>query len=370
MIKKVLMTADTVGGVWTYAIELCRALSSYDIQVALATMGQPLSAVQQQEARALNNVKIFESGFRLEWMDEPWDETARAGDWLLKVRDSFQPDLVHLNGYVHGTLPWNLPLLIAGHSCVFSWWQSVHGDFPPAHWNRYRVEVTRGLQTATRVVAPTNTMMDSLNRLYGPLPSTGVIPNGRDPDHFRVGKKLPMILSAGRLWDPAKNVETLVGIAERLPWPLYLAGENRFESRSTNVSSKNGAPARCPTYLGHLPFKELADRMAQASIFVMPARYEPFGFTILEAAFSGCALVLGDIPSLRENWDGAAIFVNAGDRTQIQEVLEELIRDSQYLLDLGKHARDRAAQFTADRMAAGYVETYEALCNSFSFTAR
>src|SRR4030095_4869651 len=112
MIKKVLMTADTVGGVWTYAIELCRALSSYDIQVALATMGQPLSPVEQQEARALNNVKIFESGFRLEWMDEPWEETAKAGDWLVKVRDTFQPALAHLNGCLDGTLSWNLPLLL------------------------------------------------------------------------------------------------------------------------------------------------------------------------------------------------------------------------------------------------------------------
>jgi glycogen synthase len=365
MVKKILMTADTVSGLWTYALELCHALSAKDIQVALATMGQPLSVAQQQEARVLQNVKVFESGFRLEWMDEPWEETARAGEWLMKVRDSFQPDLVHLNGYVHGALDWNLPLLIGGHSCVFSWWQAVHGRLPPARWNRYRAEVTRGLKAAAHVVTPTSTMMDSLNKLYGPFSSIGVIPNGRDPDHFRVGKKLPIILSAGRLWDPAKNVDALVGIADRLPWPLYLAGESRFEGRNSNVPSKNGTPTRSPTYLGHLPFKELADRMAQASIFVMPARYEPFGFTVLEAAFSGCALVLGDIPSLRENWEGAAIFVNAGNRSQIQEVLEELIRDSRHLLDLAHRARERAEQFTAHRMAAGYMQTYEALCNSF-----
>src|SRR5262245_30365089 len=174
MAKKLLMTADTVSGLWTYALELCRALSPADIQVALATMGQPLSAAHQQEARALNNVKIFESGFRLEWMDEAWEETSRAGAWLLKGRDSFQPDLVHLNGYFHGALAWDLPVLIVGHSCVFSWWQAVHGRLPPARWNLYRTEVMRGLNAANRVVAPTNTMMGSLNRLYGPFPSIGV----------------------------------------------------------------------------------------------------------------------------------------------------------------------------------------------------
>ena len=44
--------------------------------------------------------------------------------------------------------------------------------------------------------------------------------------------------------------------------------------------------------------------MARASIYALPARYEPFGLSILEAALSGAALVLGDIPSLREVWGG------------------------------------------------------------------
>lgn len=370
MLKKILMTADTLGGVWTYAIELCRALRPYGVEVALATMGQPLSAAQQQETRGLQNVQVFESAFRLEWMDEPWEDTQRAGAWLLKLRDRFQPDLIHLNGYVHGALSWNLPMLIVGHSCVFSWWQAVNGELPPLHWNRYRAEVTRGLKAATKVVAPSNTMLASLSELYGPLASTAVIPNGRDPEHFRVAKKMPIILSAGRLWDTAKNVAALVEIGDQLSWPLHLAGENRFESHDAELPSKTGNATRRLRYLGHLSFRDLADWMAQASIFVLPARYEPFGFTVLEAAFSGCALVLGDIASLRENWDGAAVFVCADDRAQMREVLEEIIRDPQLLQDLGRRARERAQQFTADRMAGTYMQTYEALCDSFSFITR
>src|SRR5689334_13782330 len=98
MLKRILMTADSVGGVWTYAMELCRAVRPYGIEVALATMGQPLSLGQQQEAKALENARVFESAFRLEWMDEPWEDTERAGAWLLKIRDRFKPDLIHLNG--------------------------------------------------------------------------------------------------------------------------------------------------------------------------------------------------------------------------------------------------------------------------------
>lgn len=46
----VLMTTDTVGGVWHYSLELARGLALHGVRVALATMGQPISAAQRLEA--------------------------------------------------------------------------------------------------------------------------------------------------------------------------------------------------------------------------------------------------------------------------------------------------------------------------------
>src|SRR5436190_23853133 len=37
--QRVLMTADTVGGVWTYALELARVLCEQEVEITLATMG-------------------------------------------------------------------------------------------------------------------------------------------------------------------------------------------------------------------------------------------------------------------------------------------------------------------------------------------
>ena len=36
--QKIFMTADTIGGVWTYALELTRALQFFSVEVHLATM--------------------------------------------------------------------------------------------------------------------------------------------------------------------------------------------------------------------------------------------------------------------------------------------------------------------------------------------
>src|SRR4051794_19033721 len=207
--RRILMTADTVGGVWVYALDLARALGQRDIAVALATMGAPPDPGQRAAARRVPGLEVFESTFRLEWMADPWEDVARAGAWLLELEEQVRPDVVHLNGYAHAALPWRSPKLVVGHSCVLSWWRAVHGTEAPAEWERYRAEVTRGLRAADLVVAPSRIMLASLERHYGPLPAARVIPNGRDPALFAPGAKDAMVLAVGRLWDQAKNVGAL-----------------------------------------------------------------------------------------------------------------------------------------------------------------
>jgi hypothetical protein len=53
--KRILMSADTVGGVWTYALELARGLLPYGVEVALATMGTPLTPEQWKAAKSIPN---------------------------------------------------------------------------------------------------------------------------------------------------------------------------------------------------------------------------------------------------------------------------------------------------------------------------
>src|SRR6059058_5946721 len=80
--RRILMTADTVGGVWTYCLELAASLATSGIEILLATMGKRPSAEQRAEAAQLENLTLVESEFRLEWMDEPGHDLALAGQWL------------------------------------------------------------------------------------------------------------------------------------------------------------------------------------------------------------------------------------------------------------------------------------------------
>src|SRR5437588_3632759 len=209
---KLLLTTDTVGGVWTYALELASALTPRGVHVALATMGTPLDPGQRRDASRIRDLEVFESTFKLEWMRDPWKDLRCAGEWLLSLEDQLHPDLVHLNGYVHGALPWRAPTLMVAHSCVLSWWRAVKGEGAAAYWDRYRHEVTRGLRAADLVAAPSRAMLAALTDAYGPPPNARVIYNARAPGPFQPQpreQKEPFILTAGRLWDEAKNVQTL-----------------------------------------------------------------------------------------------------------------------------------------------------------------
>jgi glycogen(starch) synthase len=167
---RVLMTTDTVGGVWTYALELADALAAHDTEVVLATIGPPPSPGQRAELARSAVVDVRSLDGLLEWMDDPWADLERSGEWLLELRDEVRPDLVHLNAYAHGTLPWGVPVVVVGHSCVLSWWRAVRRENAPAEWDAYREAVTAGLALADLVVAPTRTMLARTDRCHPERP--------------------------------------------------------------------------------------------------------------------------------------------------------------------------------------------------------
>jgi glycosyltransferase involved in cell wall biosynthesis len=353
-VRHVLMTADAAGGVWMYALELAAHLARLGVRTTLATMGEPLRAAQREQARAVPGLKLAEGDFKLEWMEDPWRDLAVAGDWLLGLEERECPDIVHLNGYALSPLAWHAPRVVVAHSCVLSWWKAVLGERAPAKYDRYRRAVARGLRAADAVVSPTRSMLRSLRDHYGAPARAWVIPNGVTVERFAVARKEPFVLAAGRIWDQAKNLGALAAVAPHLAWPVYLAGSED----ATEGTRRRHSGLRA---LGWVEPEALHGWMSRASIYAFPARYEPFGLSILEAALSGCALVLGDIPTLREVWADAAVYAPPEDGQALLEQIEGLVADPSRRRALAAAARRRAALFTADRMARRYFALYREL---------
>jgi glycosyltransferase involved in cell wall biosynthesis len=352
--RRILMTTDAVGGVWVYAAALAQALVRRGCAIRLVTLGPAPTPDQLAAFDDCPGLEVEVTDLALEWMDPDGRDFSRARRALAAVARDHRPDVVHLNGFREALADWNAPVLVVAHSCVRSWWRACRGTEPDtAAWRRYRDNVARGLAAAQHWIAPSVAFRDSIEALYAPPSRGGVIHNGIAPAGTQPRAKQPFVLGAGRFWDEAKNLAALAEVAPRLSWPVTVAGPLTADGAAV-------APPAVPnlTFAGALPHRDLLALMRQAAVFASPALYEPFGLGVLEAARAGCALVLSDIPTFRELWNGAALFVSPRDPDALLFALERVCRDDALRAALAQRAAARARRYSIERTAQKYVAAY------------
>ena len=345
------MTTDTVGGVWTFTKELTTELLRRGHSVALVTVGPEPSPEQLAFTAACQ--RKFTGGFTfamlpapLEWMPENAAAYDAAQPHLLDLCRMIKPDVLLLSQFCFGALPVSQPKIITAHSDVLSWAEAV-GKAPlvqDAWLSAYRTLVQRGLKSADAVIAPTQSMLKDLNRGFTICCRTAVIPNGRSvPATGTRPDRSMQAITAGRLWDEAKNTRLLTEI--KSPFPLYIAGDS-----GSNELHHIGELR----FLGKLTEQEMLHHLRASAICICTSLYEPFGLAPLEAALCGCAVLANNIPSLREVWaDGALYFHDAG---SLSTLLHTLNDDPGQLEAAQMRSRERAAQYTSARMADGYLQ--------------
>ncbi len=310
---RVLITTDTVGGVWSYTRELVSGLLAKDISVMLVTLGRPLNSEQADwtqsiAARFPETFVLVPTSYRLEWMEDAGQDVEASRRYVERLVDDYKPDLLHANQFCFASLDLSIPCILVAHSDVQSWWRAVHGVPPPdINWlRRYTSAVREGVHGATVVVAPTRWMLNEIENIYGKPACSRVISNGCSPGPFQFDQpKRLQAVSLGRVWDEGKNIRILEQV--RSPMPILIAGDTRPPEGSTSAAF-TAQPNSNLHFLGALTESETRTLLAGSAIYIATSCYEPFGLAPLEAAFAGCALVANDIPSLREVWGDNAMY--------------------------------------------------------------
>jgi glycosyltransferase involved in cell wall biosynthesis len=264
-------------------------------------------------------------------------------------------DLLHLNLPSQAAgLETDRPLLVVSHSCVTTWFRAVRGTGLPHGWEWQGDINARGLARADLIVAPSQSHAEALRACYGPLPRLRVVLNAvTTPEPTRLPEK-PIIIASGRWWDEGKGGAVLDAAAEMTNWPVRMLGPTH---------GPNGAAftAETATLDGELPHPQAIALMREAGIFVSPSLYEPFGLAVAEAARMGLPLVLSDIPTFRELWDGVAVFFPPRDAESLAATLDRLASDPHQRRRLGEAARRRSRRFTPEAQAESMLSLYEGL---------
>jgi hypothetical protein len=229
----------------------------------------------------------------------------------------------------------------------------VYGGALPSDLAWRAAAVAQGLAAADALIAPSHSFAAALLEEYSSPRHIYAVLNGRRPlaaDAATEGQ----VFTAGRLWDPGKNVAVIDAAAGLLDVPVFAAGP---------LAGPHGVSIACRYLhcLGALGEAAMAAQYAKAAIFVSMARYEPFGLAVLEAAQAGCALILSDIPTFRELWDGAALFVDPSDAHGLASAIRGCLHTPGRRDCLGALARQRTAQFSVETMAAATWNIHQAL---------
>lgn len=360
---RIVMTADAVGGIWQYALDLAEELAARGVQIVLAVLGPRPGAEQEREARAINGLVLIPTDLPLDWLARNASEVRRTARAIASLAHQEWADLVHLNSpsLAAAGAHYDVPVLAACHSCVATWWNAVK-DAPLPPDFVWRAELVRaGLRAADAIVAPSQAFAETLRTTYRLQQAPAAVHNGRklsagQPEGTAGGGK-PFVFAAGRLWDEGKNVAALDRAAGHVAIRVVVAGP---------VTGPNGANVVLDhaEALGGIHGDEVRAWLSRQPIFVSTSLYEPFGLAVLEAAQAGCPLVLSDIPTFRELWDGAAEFVSAKDDLAIAGVIDRLAGDPSRREELSVAARARARHYTVTAMADEILGLYRSLVHS------
>ena len=352
--KRILMTVDAVGGVWRYSVDLARCLGAEGIECVLVGFGPAPSEAQQRECRDLRNIMLTWTQLPLDWMVTDESAVDEVGDTLLAAEREWEVDLLHLNLPSQAArIADGVPIVVTSHSCITTWWAAVRQDALPPAWQWQRTLTRNGLMRADAVMVPTASHGQALTRAYGTVVNLHVVANATEMA-FGENAEEPIVFAAGRWWDEGKNARTLDAAAELSRWPIVMAG-------ALNGPNGQSVSLHHARSLGELPSERARTWMSRAAVFASAAIYEPFGLAVLEAAARGAALVLSDIPTFRELWDTAALFVRSDDEEGFAAAINRLAENPNLRRRLAERARRRAYLFASerqvDRVQRVYAET-------------
>jgi glycosyltransferase involved in cell wall biosynthesis len=175
----------------------------------------------------------------------------------------------------------------------------------------------------------------------------------------RLGVPERYVLFVGTV-EPRKNLRRLAAAWQRLATgpdvPLVLVGPAGW-----GAAGIEGPGIQA---VGFLDAAERDALYAGASVVAYPSLREGFGLPVLEAMAQGAPVLTSAGTATAEVAGDAAVLVDPRDEAAIAAGLERLLGDPVAAAALGAMARERAAAFTWERAAAGYLAAYEEAARS------
>lgn len=189
-----------------------------------------------------------------------------------------------------------------------------------------------------------------------------LVANGVEDDFFLAPEEIrddtDIVAYAGGLRRSFKGYQFLKDTLVTLDCPLTFqhCGEAPADNRKEHG------------YLGLLPDDEYRKLLRRAAVVVVPASYESFSITALEAMASGTPVIVTKQCGVASHLtDGEGCFIiDYNDRQTLRKKLELLLTDRERRNEMSRAARREAERFRWNRVAAGHKKLYLSIAGEVS----
>lgn len=235
------------------------------------------------------------------------------------------------------------------------------------------------IDRAEQVTTVSESVSSKLAEHYG-VGDARVVGNGVDTDLFHPPRRdgtgsfvfhpekrdtdSSYVLSVGRLNHGkgyADLIEATGRLAARASVPdLFIAGKGPLEA-SLKAQAREAGIGDAVTFLGFRPQEELVSLYRDASVFVLPSRYEGLPTVLLEAMACGCPVLATQVGGASEVVsDGEnGVFVPPGRPDDLADALQSLLQDPDRRAELGRQARRTVeARFAWDTIVDEFETLY------------
>ena len=248
---------------------------------------------------------------------------------------------------------------------------SLRGSDVPGFNVRFRsiypalAPILRPVWKESRRVIANSQGLKELALKTNPKQPIQIIPNGVDIEEFHPaeapGRDGLIFLTVSRLIQ-RKGLDLVIRafakVAPRSPASkLIIVGEGNLRQELDALASSLGIANRIQ-FRGLLPHTEMPKIYRSADIFALASRNEGMSNAILEAMASGLPIITTATGGIEELIRDNGIVVPQEDVRALVGAMEELARDEEKRISLGRRSRELAQKFSWSRVARAYVEIY------------
>jgi L-malate glycosyltransferase len=225
-----------------------------------------------------------------------------------------------------------------------------------------------GYACAHTIVANSQAAADRLRFERVPERKIAVVPNGLDASLFnrftaRTPRSRLRTIAVVANLRPEKGHDVLIDAAPqvlaRVPDARFLIVGSGPQMNTLVARAQRAGVADAFTFLGHCD--DVAARLGEADVFVLPSRSEAFPNAVIEAMAAGLPIVASAVGGIREAIDHerTGLLVPPGDRDALAHAICRVMAEPAEAARMGAAAREHVdSRFDFDRMVAGFEAIY------------